>query len=43
MFLILNYGLFGGFFGVFFGSFCFLDSFLKYECGKEQLISGGTQ
>lgn len=37
MFLILNYGLRG-----FFGSFCFLDSFLKYECGKEQLIIGGT-
>lgn len=38
MFLILNYGLW-----VVFGSFCFLDSFLKYECGKGQLINGGTQ
>lgn len=39
MFLILNYGLLrGGFWLV-----CFLDSFLKYECGKGQLIIGGTQ
>lgn len=37
MFLILHYVVFV------FCSFCFLDSLLKYERGKEQFIKWGTQ